>query len=812
MNSRTPANLVERLKTFLQNNPTDAHKVIHQFVALGRPLLLRSELIDAFRSLCDSDEISQHAQTAIAESFQACQEAVINHAWVILAFRRRVARWSYLRIHVETMSVDEVSLKEFLRIKEQFVVHQGEDEFVLEIDLAAFDQEFYKLHETDSIGRGVEFLNRRLSSHLFEEMGKKAEHVLEFLRVHRYRNQQLMLNEKITDQSTLRKALRYAEELLDGLPSDVPWEVTVNELRHLGFEPGWGRDAARTRETMRLLLEILEAPSPDNLEAFLGRVPMIFSLAILSPHGYFGQSNVLGRPDTGGQVVYILDQVRALEQEMYSRLYEQGLDINPQIMVITRLIPEADGTSCDQRLEHIAGTRYANILRVPFHSASGEVVRQWISRFEIWPYLERFCCEAEHELLAELGHRPDLIIGNYSDGNLVASLMSRRLGVTQCNIAHALEKTKYLYSDLYWKDNDPQYHFSCQFTADLIAMNTADFIITSTYQEIAGTRHSLGQYESYASFTMPGLYRVLHGIDVYDPKFNIVSPGADSEVYFPYTESMCRFTHLHGEIEALIYGDGEGTPSRGVLADRNKPLIFTLARMDRIKNVTGLVEWYGRSEELRNEANLLIAAGHIDPEHSDDEEERSQIKRMHELMDEYELDGQVRWLERQVDKERNSEVYRYVADNRGIFVQPALFEAFGLTVIEAMSCGLPTFATCYGGPSEIIEHGISGFHIDPNHGDLAAQRIAEFLVRCRDEPGQWERISQGGLDRVEAHYTWRLYAERMMTLSRVYGFWKHVSGLKRTETRRHLEMFYALQYRPLALALGEEMGSMADDE
>ena len=812
MNSRTPADLVERLKAFLQNNPTDAHKVMHQFVALGRPLLLRSELIDAFRLLCDSDEIGQQAQAAIAESFQACQEAVINHAWIILAFRRRVARWSYLRIHVETMSVDELSVNEFLRIKEQLVAHQHEDEFVLEIDLAPFDREFYKLHEPDSIGRGVEFLNRRLSSHLFEEMGKKAEHVLEFLRVHRYRNQQLMLNEKITDLSTLRHALRYAEDLLDGLPSDVPWEVTVQELRHLGFEPGWGRNAARTRETMRLLLEILEAPSPDNLEVFLSRVPMIFSLAILSPHGFFGQSNVLGRPDTGGQVVYILDQVRALEQEMYDRLYEQGLDIEPQIMVITRLIPEAEGTTCDQRLEHIAGTRYAYILRVPFHSASGEVVRQWKSRFEIWPYLERFSHDAEHELLAELGGRPDLIIGNYSDGNLVASLMSRRLGVTQCNIAHALEKTKYLYSDLYWKENDPNYHFSCQFTADLIAMNTADFIITSTYQEIAGTRHSLGQYESYASFTMPGLYRVINGIDVYDPKFNIVSPGADPEIYFPYTESLCRFTHLHGEIESLIYGDDDKTSSRGVLADRGKPLIFTLARMDRIKNVTGLVEWYGRSAKLRDEANLLVAAGHIDPEDSDDEEEHNQIKRMHELMDEYKLDGQVRWLERQVDKERNSEVYRYVADNRGVFVQPALFEAFGLTVIEAMSCGLPTFATCYGGPSEIIKHGKSGFHIDPNHGELAAQSIAEFLVRCREEPGQWERISQGGLERVEAHFTWRLYAERMMTLSRVYGFWKHVSGLKRTETRRHLEMFYALQFRPLALALEQEKGSAADEE
>jgi sucrose synthase len=804
MSKLLAADPVECLKAFLQNNPADAHKLMHQFLALGRPLLLRSELVDAYKSLCETDDNTRSILSSIGGCFQLCQEAVVNHAWVILAFRRRVARWSYLRIHVETMGVDEVTVSDFLRFKEHLIAHQPEDAFMLEIDLAPFDREFYKLHEPDSIGRGVEFLNRRLSSHLFEEMGKKVEHVLEFLSVHRYRNQQLMLNENITEVQELRDALRHAMELLNALPADALWEETVHDLRSLGFEPGWGRDVERTRETMRLLLEILEAPSPDNLEAFLGRVPMIFSLAILSPHGYFGQSNVLGRPDTGGQVVYILDQVRALEQEMYDRLYEQGLDISPQIMVITRLIPEADGTSCDQRLEHIAGTRNARILRVPFHTASGEVVRPWISRFEIWPYLERFTNDAEHELLAELGGRPDLIIGNYSDGNLVASLMSRRLGVTQCNIAHALEKTKYLYSDLYWKDNEPHYHFSCQFTADLIAMNTADFIITSTYQEIAGTRDNLGQYESYESFTMPGLYRVLQGIDVYDPKFNIVSPGADSDVYFPYTESQRRFEHLHGEIESLIYGDNDVAQSRGVLTDRDKPLIFTLARMDRIKNVTGLVEWYGRNESLRAEANLLIASGHIDPAESEDEEERSQIRLMHELMDKYELDGQVRWLERQVDKERNSEIYRHVADRRGVFVQPALFEAFGLTVIEAMGCGLPTFATCYGGPAEIIEDGKSGFHIDPNHGDLAAQRIARFLELCREEEFHWEHISRGGLERVDMRFTWRLYAERMMTLSRVYGFWKHVSGLKRTETRRHLDMFYALQFRPLASALEDE--------
>jgi sucrose synthase len=41
----------------------------------------------------------------------------------------------------------------------------------------------------------------------------------------------------------------------------------------------------------------------------------------------------------------------------------------------------------------------------------------------------------------------------------------------------------------------------------------------------------------------------------------------------------------------------------------------------------------------------------------------------------------------------------------------------------------------------------------------------------------------------------------MMTLARVYGFWKYVTDLERAETRRYLEMLYGLQYRPLAASM-----------
>lgn len=73
-------------------------------------------------------------------------------------------------------------------------------------------------------------------------------------------------------------------------------------LKELGFEKGWGHTAERVKETMIMLSESLQAPDPARLELFFGRLPNMFNIVIFSPHGYFGQADVLGLPDTGGQV------------------------------------------------------------------------------------------------------------------------------------------------------------------------------------------------------------------------------------------------------------------------------------------------------------------------------------------------------------------------------------------------------------------------------------------------------------------------------------------------------------------------------
>jgi sucrose synthase len=785
-----------KLNEFYISNIDTVSVLFDRYRSLNKSLMLRSDLWDEFLQFCAEENLPELSNSLLGRALSKAQEAAIDVEFFYIAIRPKVAHWHYLRYCFATRELRETSVSNFLAFKEKLVMGNLQQP-ILEFDLEPFERDFPKMNQSRSIGHGVEFLNRVFSNKLSRNLSGGDQLIFSFLQVHGYGNQPFMINDRIKNVKEMGHALNDGLEYVQDQPKNNQWQDMAEYLQLLGFEPGWGRTRDQIERSFSRLANLLEAPDNENLERFISEVPMIFNIVVLSPHGFFGQENVLGLPDTGGQIVYILDQVRALEKEMQQRIFNLGLEIQPQVLIVTRLIPEAGDTTCNLAEEPVHDTDNVHIVRIPFRRKDGSVLPHWISRFEVWPYLERFADEAMAEVLQRLGRRPDLIIGNYSDGNLVSYLMAKNLEVTQCTIAHALEKTKYLYSSLYWKDMEEQYHFSCQFTADLIAMNSADFIITSTYQEIAGSNDVVGQYESYSSFTMPGLQRVLYGIDAFDPKFNIVSPGADENIYFSYMEQDRRFVEHQDEIESLLYGD-QHPQGRGILADKEKPLLFSMARLDRIKNLTGLVQWFGENEQLREMTNLVIIGGNTDPANSGDEEERTQIERMHELFNTYGLDQQARWLGLRLDKRLSGELYRCIADRGGVFVQPAYFEAFGLTVIEAMASGLPTFATRHGGPLEIIVNGVSGFHIDPNYGDASAEILINFFQRCATEENYWHQIADGGLQRVKSKYTWSLYAKRLLSLTCMYGFWKYATNLERQETSRYLEMLYHLQFRRLA--------------
>ncbi|XP_008813678.2 sucrose synthase 6-like [Phoenix dactylifera] len=147
---------------------------------------------------------------------------------------------------------------------------------------------------------------------------------------------------------------------------------------------------------------------------------------------------------------------------------------------------------------------------------------------------------------------------------------------------------------------------------------------------------------------------------------------------------------------------------------------------------------------------------------------------MHALIEMYELTGQIRWIKAQNDRVRNGELYRCIADTKGAFYSgmPALYEAFGLRVIEAMNCGLPIFAANQGGPADIIVDGVSGFHINPNNGEEYSNKIADFFEKCQEDNAYWNKVSTAGLQRIYECYPWKIYSTKALNMESVHGFWR----------------------------------------
>ncbi|WOK94802.1 sucrose synthase 7-like [Canna indica] len=790
--------IAESMPEAMKQSRYQMKRCLGRYASKGKRLMKNQQLMDDLdKSIDDKTEKAKILEGFLGYIISSTQEAVVIPPFVAFAVRVQPGIWEYVKIHSDDLSVEEITPSEYLKYKEAIYDEKwADDDHALEVDFGALDRSTPLLTLPSSIGNGTQFICRFMTARL-NENSESMKPLLDYLLALNRQGQKLMINETLSTVNKLQTALLLAEVFVSGLPKNTPFQKFEHRFEEWGLAKGWGDTAGTVKETLNSLSEVLQAPDPVNMEKFFARVPSIFNIVIFSPHGYFGQADVLGLPDTGGQVVYILDQVRALEEELLLRIKQQGLMIKPRIVVVTRLIPEAKGTKCSQELEPILGTNHSHILRVPFKTETG-VLRQWVSRFDIYPYLERYAQDTAAKVVDILEGKPDLIIGNYTDGNLVASLAASKLGVTQATIAHALEKTKYEDSDVKWKELDAKYHFSCQFTADMIAMNATDFIITSTYQEIAGSKDRPGQYESHYAFTLPGLCRFATGINVFNPKFNIASPGADQSVYFPYTQKQKRLTSFHPAIEELLYSKTDNDEHIGYLADKNKPIIFSMARLDTVKNITGLVEWYGKNKKLRELVNLVVVAGLLDPSKSKDREEISEINKMHSLIEKYQLKGQIRWIAAQTDRVRNGELYRCIADTKGAFVQPALYEAFGLTVIEAMNCGLPTFATNQGGPAEIIVDGISGFHINPTNGDEASNKMAEFFEKCRGDTSYWNKISTSGLQRIYERYTWKIYAVKVLNMGSIYGFWGQLNKEEKQTKAKYLQLFYNVQFRNLA--------------
>lgn len=126
------------------------------------------------------------------------------------------------------------------------------------------------------------------------------------------------------------------------------------------------------------------------------------------------------------------------------------------------------------------------------------------------------------------------------------------------------------------------------------------------------------------------------------------------------------------------------------------------------------------------------------------------------MMDKYNLYGKMAVPKTHDVEDEVPELYRITAETRGVFVNSAYNEPFGLTLIEAASSGLPVVATNDGGPKDILNNLNNGELVDVSD----SKNIANGIHKILDDEDKWIKHSGNGIERVKKYYSWEAHTDR----------------------------------------------------
>jgi len=433
-------------------------------------------------------------------------------------------------------------------------------------------------------------------------------------------------------------------------------------------------------------------------------------LVHISIHGLIrGENLELGTDaDTGGQCKYVVELVKALAE--HERV--------GQVDLFTRAVIDPKvGPDYAQPVEELGNGAFIRRIQAG--------PRRYLRKEALWRYLDAFV-DQSLALFRKNGRLPDIIHAHYADAGYVGSRLSSLLGCPFIFTGHSLGRGKL--ESLLESKADPKrierlYNLSARIEAEELSLDSASMVVTSTNQEVEK------QYSVY---------------EQYDPdRMRVIPPGVDLSRFAPpgsepvpeaVTEKIERF-----------------------LDHPERPAILAIARADEKKNLATLVHAFGQSATLRDETNLVLVAGNRDKIPRLNPGARKVWTELLQLIDDYDLYGCI-----SIPKHHSSDeipaFYRYAAERRGLFVNPALTEPFGLTVIEAAATGLPLLATNDGGPRDILSNCKCGELIDP----LDVESLTAALENAVADPAQWDRWSQSGMEGVRRHYTWRGHVKRYL--------------------------------------------------
>ncbi len=450
-------------------------------------------------------------------------------------------------------------------------------------------------------------------------------------------------------------------------------------------------------------------------------------VAMFSVHGLVrGTDMELGHDaDTGGQTKYVVELARALGK-------------HPEVSrtdLVTRRLDDLTLSDDYARAVERLGPN-VDLVRVP---AGGD---DYIRKELLWPHLEELA-ENAARYFEEGPGVPDVVHGHYPDAGEVAMRLAERWDKPFVFTGHSLGRNKRRVlrrAGMTNEEIEEQYSIGRRIEAEERALARADLVVASTEQEVEKG------YELYDSSRRA--------------RFVVIPPGVDVERFYPYYYDLDEgYEPDEDVVKARVRMKRE--ISR-FLREPDKPVILAISRPDRRKNIDGLVKAYGTDNELRHLANLVIFAGVRSDIEKMDDNEREVLTGLLLAMDKYDLYGRLALPKKHQPDTDIPVLYRLVAARRGVLVNPALVENFGITLIEASSSGLPVVSTDHGGPQEIIGKVGSGELIDAR--DTAAiQAAAKGILVDREK---WERYSESGIEGAREHYSWRAHADRYVAAIR----------------------------------------------
>lgn len=107
---------------------------------------------------------------------------------------------------------------------------------------------------------------------------------------------------------------------------------------------------------------------------------------------------------------------------------------------------------------------------------------------------------------------------------------------------------------------------------------------------------------------------------------------------------------------------------------------------------------------------------------------------------------------------KQDEVGGYLAE-ADLVCLPSETEGLPCTILEAVSMGVPVLATCTGGVSEVVEHGVNGLLVEPCN----EKALTEALIQLATDRALCAQLSKGALA------SWEKQGDSMIKLKEAYG-------------------------------------------